>query len=254
MIRYRLGKKAARPDSVLLRFRRYANLSVLPTPPAEFGHDNLVKGPLGMLGNDSYGNCVWAGAAHETMLLNASAGKTVTFTDDAVLSDYSACTGFNKADPSTDNGTDIQQAAAYRQNTGVIDAAGNRHKIGAYLAIAVGDLDAHLTAAYLFDCVGIGVLFPNTAEAQFDANQPWDVVPNMTVEGGHYIPGVARRGGLWVIETWGREQLMTDAFLKGQNDESIAYVSIEMLTGGISLEGFDAEQLNYDLNQIKRAA
>lgn len=254
MLHYKLGKAAARPDAILLRFRRYANLSVLPTPPAEFGHDNLVKQPLGMLGNDQYGNCVWAGSAHETMLLNASAGKVVTFTDDGVLSDYSAVTGFVKTDPSTDNGTDMQQAAAYRQTTGVVDAAGNRHKIGAYLAIAVGDLDAHLSAAYLFDCVGIGILFPSTAEAQFDAGQPWDVVPGMTTEGGHYIPGVARRGGLWIIETWGREQPMTDAFLRQQNDESIAYVSDEQLTGGVSLEGFDYEQLSHDLEQIRKAA
>lgn len=253
MRRYRLGKARARPDSVLLRFRRYANLSVLPTPPAEFGHDELVTAPLGMLGNDQYGDCVFAGAAHETMLWNAEAGVTVGFTDDAVLSDYAAVTGFNKADPSTDNGTDVQRAAAYRQSVGVVDAAGNRHKIGAYLAIAVGDLDALAAATYLFGASGFGLLVPSSAETQFDANEPWDLVPGDTDEGGHYVPAVARRGGMFVFESWGRRQPATDRFVAAQNDESLAYVSDEALKNGLSLEGFDDEQLRHDLGQIKRA-
>jgi hypothetical protein len=31
----------------------------------------------GMLGNDHYGDCVWAGAAHETMLWNKEAARNV---------------------------------------------------------------------------------------------------------------------------------------------------------------------------------
>ena len=46
---------------------------------------------------------------------------------------------------------------------------------------------------------------------------------------------------------------MTDAFFRKYNDESIAYVSEEMLTGGKSPEGFDAAALLVDLKAIKAA-
>ena len=69
-------------------------------------------------------NCVWAGAAHETMLWNKEAARTITFNDQSVLKDYSAVTGFNPNDPNTDQGTDMQVAASYRRKTGVHDAAG----------------------------------------------------------------------------------------------------------------------------------
>lgn len=249
----KLGKKPARPGSIRFAFRKYANLSVLPTPPAEFGHDALVTQPWGMLGNDQYGDCVWAGAGHETMLWNADAGRIVQFTDAGVLSDYSVVTGFNPSDPSTDQGTDMAMAAAYRKTTGVIDAAGVRHKVGAYLSIPAGALDEMLVASFVFGTLGIGITFPDSAMAQFNAGQPWDVVPGSTIEGGHYVPNLARRSGMFVIDTWAKEQPMTDAFASANNDENVVYLSQEFLVGGKSLEGFDLDQLNADLASLTPA-
>ena len=249
----KLGKKPARPGAIKLRFRQYANLSRLPTPPANFGHDALVTQPWGMLGNDQYGCCVWAGAAHETMLWNADAGRVVQFTDAGVLADYAAVTGFNPADPSTDQGTDMAVAAAYRKATGVLDASGARHKVGAYLAIPAGALDEMLTAAYVFGTLGLGITFPDSAMAQFNAGQPWTVVPGSTVEGGHYVPYLARRGAMSVVATWAKEQYVDDHFTVTNNDENVVYLSAEFLAGGKSLEGFDLDQLNADLATLPPA-
>ena len=62
-------------------------------------------------------HCVWAGAAHETMLLAREAGNCVSFTDACVLGDYAAATDFNPDKAETDQGTDMQQAADYRRKT-----------------------------------------------------------------------------------------------------------------------------------------
>ena len=203
-----------------------------------------------MLGNDQYGDCVWAGAAHETALWNRESAHQVLFTDTAVLSDYSAVTGFTPSDPSTDQGTDMQLAASYRKKKGVKDANGRRHKIAAYLSITPGDVQEHLLAAYLFGAVGIGIKFPQSAMHQFNTGQPWTVVNGSPIEGGHYIPLVARRNNMLVCVTWGKTQPLTDAFLKAYNDESIVYVSTEALTAGKSLEGFNKQQLLADLAQL----
>jgi hypothetical protein len=249
MPKYKLGKRPARPGAYKLRLGFYLNVAALPPLPATFGHEGLISS-WGTLGNDDYGDCVWAGAAHETMLLNKEAGVVVSFTDAAVLSDYTAVTGFNPNDPNSDDGTDVQTAAAYRQKTGVIDAAGNRHKIAAYLALDPGNLDHLYYASYLFGAVGIGIQFPESAMDQFSAGQPWDVVKGASIDGGHYIPLVARRDdGLHVI-TWGKNQTMTENFLRTYCDEAVAYISQEALVNQKSPEGFDYVQLSQDLQSF----
>jgi len=89
--------------------------------------------------------------------------------DKSVLSDYSAATGFDPNDPSTDQGTDMQAAASYRKKTGIRDAKGKRHKIDGYLAIrSPYELKQ---AVWLFGAAGLGVEFPKSAMKQFDASK-----------------------------------------------------------------------------------
>jgi hypothetical protein len=249
----KLGKKPARPGAVTFKLAAYLLKPRLPTPPKVFGHESLVGSHWSMLGNDHYGDCVWAGAAHETMLWNKEADKTVTFSNGAVLGDYSAVTGFKSDDPATDNGTDMQVAASYRRKTGVVDAKGRRHTVQAYLALKPGDSDQLALAMFLFGAVGIGFKFPTTAMGQFNARKPWSVVSGAKIDGGHYVPGVGRdEQGNIVVVTWGRTQSMTPAFYKRYCDEVVAYVSEESLdSAGRSREGFNLAQLETDLGALK---
>lgn len=245
----KLGKKPARKDAVLLKFSRYVTYQ-LPPPPETGGHRDLITTPdWGILGNDQYGDCVWAGAAHETILWNKEAGNDVIFSPEAVLSDYSASTGFNPNDPNTDGGTDMQLAAKYRQDTGILDASGNRHKIGAYLALET-DRDIK-QAIHLFGAVGIGVEFPDSAMNQFDANQDWTVVSGANVDGGHYIPGITYDKDFVYVVTWGKVVRASWHFIHKYMDEGIVYLSEERLVAGKSLEGFDLTQLQTDLRAIR---
>lgn len=245
---YKLGKTPARQGAIKLKLIDYLDKSALPTPPATFGHQSLLGADWGMLANDSVGDCVLAGGGHEEMLWNREGGKTVSFTPANTLRDYSSITGYKPDDPSTDQGTDMEVAAKYRRKTGLLDGQGKRHKIAAYLDITPGDLNEHLIAAFLFGAVGIGINFPASAMKQFDSNQPWDVVKGSKLEGGHYIPLIARTAdGYLNVVTWGRVQKMSVAFMTKYNDESIAYLSEEMLTSGKSPEGFNLAALKSDL-------
>jgi len=250
-MQFKFGKKPATYDRRDLQFAHYRKGIVLPPHPEQFGHENLVPPDAwGMLGNDTVGDCVFAGADHETMLWTAEAGNMAVFTPANAISDYSAVTGYDPGDPDTDQGTEVRLALQYRKRIGLIDAAGKRHKIGAYLAIEPGNIEHLLEALYLFGAVGIGLEIPSSAMDQFNAGRPWSVVHGkQQIEGGHYVPLVARRENL-VCVTWGKLQQMTVQFFKRYCDEAWAMLSPEMLSGGVSMEGFNLEQLQADLNAL----
>jgi len=242
----KLGKTPARKDAITFKLRDYLPLVA---PPASAGHYTLQH-VWGMLGNNLWGDCVLAGAGHETMLLNTEAGKIVAITEHNALSDYSAITGFNPDDPNTDQGTDMQVAASYRRKTGVIDSKQHRHKVLAYLAITAGKKTQLKQAVYRFGVAGIGIQFPSSAMDQFNAGKPWTVVAGSPIEGGHYVPAVGYDASYIYVITWGRVQKMSWAFYTKYCDEAIAYLSSEFLKDGKSLEGFNLTQLQADLKNL----
>lgn len=246
-MQYKLGKKPARPGAVKFTLADYG--AALPAAPAKAGHYAAVIDWQGMLGNDNYGDCVWAGGDHEHIDWNAEANTKVSFTPETALADYSAVTGFNPNDPNTDEGTDVQVAASYRLKTGLIDANGKRHKIGAYVAGKVGDKLQLRQGVFYFGAVGIGINFPNSAMDQFNEGKPWSVVKS-TVEGGHYVPVVGYDAKYLYVVTWGKIQKMTWGFFAKYCDEVFVYLSSEMLKNNESPEGFNLKQLQADLKAL----
>lgn len=247
---FKLGKLPARPDAVSLKLANYVDRSKLPKVPADFGHYDLVT-QFPMFDNDRYGDCVWAGAAHEHQLWVAQGRGVVDFSDAAVLRAYSAVTGFDPSEPDSDQGTDMELAAKYRRRTGIHDVWGAAHKVAAYVGLDAGNLDQVALAGYLFGAVGVGIEFPAFAMDQFDAGQPWDVArKNTKIEGGHYVPIVGRRGGNYLLVTWGKLIEATPKFLTKYMDEGIAYLSTEILYGGKSIEGFNNAALLDNLRRV----
>lgn len=204
-----------------------------------------------MLGNDQYGDCVWAGGDHEHIYWNKEANKAVTFTEKTALADYAKCTGFNPNDPNTDQGTDMQVAASYRLKTGLIDTSGTRHKIGAYVALTTGDTTQLKQAIYLFGVVGVGINFPASAMTQFNDGKPWTVISKSSIQGGHYIPVVGYDSKYFYLVTWGKLIKMSYGFFEKYNDESICYLDSEMMTSGLSPAGFNVTQLTADLKVVQ---
>jgi len=255
MPEFKLGKKPAAPRPTDFNYTDFAAAVQLPSVPSRFGHGTAYA-DWKMLGNDHYGDCVWAGAAHEHMLLNKVIHQNdVSFDDSTVLGDYAAATGFDPNDPSTDNGTDVHDALSYRRHIGIADATGTRHLIGAYVSLDPKNWDHLEQAAYIFGAVGIGFEFPASAMDQFNAGEPWDYVAGAKIEGGHYVPVV---GSLHAPDqasaiTWGKRQVFTRDFYEHYNDEAWAYITPEQLrSDGTGLHGFDMEKLNTFLATLRR--
>jgi hypothetical protein len=250
----KLGRNPSTKE-VTFKFAAFSDRRKLPQPPRTFGNEEfLPKDGWGVLGNDKVGNCVIAGAAHETLLwCNVGQTATARFDETSVLADYSRIAGYDPRRPETDQGTDMSEAASYRRRVGVRDADGNPHKVAAYLAIDADDVVAHYQALWLFEAVGIGFKFPMSAWRQFEKGLTWSVLKNASFDGGHYVPLVAKRRSL-VCVTWGKTQTLTRGFLERYNEESLAYISPEALKNQKSQEGFDYQGLLDALNSLPRAA
>lgn len=251
----KLGKKPATHDAQDLLFTKYVDTTQLPPTPAEFGHEKLFppKG-WGMLGNDEWGDCAWAGPAHETMLLSTEGGHPATFTTAGVLSDYAAGTGFDPSvgpsgDNPTDKGSNVREVLRYRRKTGIIDAAQKRHKIGAFVKLEPKNLAQVYQAMYLFQTVGIGIEFPGSAMEQFHQGKPWSVVAGAQIEGGHYVCCVAKHQDIDIV-TWGALQQMTVPFFEKYCDEAWVYISTEDLQKEKDPDGFNLSQLKKDLAKL----
>jgi hypothetical protein len=246
----RLGKKPARAGSIRFGFAQFFNASDLPKPPLVFGRPGLIK-EWKLFANDRISDCLWAGAAHETMLWKAWAGAPVPqFTDQNVISDYAKATGYDGTEAS-DQGTDLQAAAAYRKQVGVVDNSGTRHRIDAYVSLRPGNLDELALATYLFGAVGLGFEMPSSTQDQFDNAEPWTPVKGSPTDGGHYCPVIGRNSaGNFLVVTWGRLQACTPDFILDKMDEGVAYLSFEQMRGNINPRGFDEVALQKALAEL----
>lgn len=205
----RLGKLAPRHDPRTLKMARYS--VALPDPPATWDKTDKVT-DLGLMMNDTLGDCTCASAGHMIQQWTAADGAQIILPDSAILAAYEALCGYRQGDPSTDaGGIELDVLNGWRQQ-GIGD-----HKIAAYMALQVKpsmalanapqhakglwgwladlgteaehlfgigktqpmgvilpELDRQLKQAiYYFGGVYIGVELPNTAQEQPDT---WDVV------------------------------------------------------------------------------
>jgi hypothetical protein len=257
-----LGKQPHTPDPRDLKITDYVDLDAKLRVPWNLGHESMMPQPRLILGNgpdDSVapgfggaGDCVFAMIANCIRLSSAIGGKPIPpITGKEAIAAYSEVTGYRIGDDSTDNGTDMRAALNWWRKTGFQDAAGVRHKLGAFALIPRG---AHLNwyrALYQLDVgVGLGFEFPSSAMDQFDAGEVWRIVPGAQIDGGHAILLDARRR--WPkVETWGRDQDATEPFLEHYVDEAWALLMPEMLDGsGKSPEGLDISKLQADLAAV----
>jgi hypothetical protein len=258
-ITFRGGRKAPHAESARPRLKLSQFLTgTYPPAPAVVDYVSKVA-DWPMYGNDQYGDCVWAMIGHTIEAATTyGQGQTVKVSDADVLKGYSAVTGFDPADPSTDQGTVIQDALDYWRKVGV-----GGHKIMAFAQIDHTNLDEIDAALYLFGHVQLGIDFPAVAMDQFNEGKPWDVVADDGGnEGGHAISGgLARRDaatpfpprpelvgknarGNYVVITWGRAQEMTPAFFARYVEEAWTVITPEWYDAqGRNPEGIDAAAL-----------
>jgi hypothetical protein len=236
-------------DPAKPRLRLGPHLTQATAPPAAVNWNKPVRS-WPMLANDSVGDCVFAAIGHTIQTWTANASTEVILSDRDVLAAYSAVTGYNPADPSTDQGTVMQDAFSYWRKTGI---AG--HKILAFAQVDHTSLVELETAVALFGEVLLAIDFPDTAMDQFNEGKPWDVVYGAKSEGGHAICSArydsGNKSAPWTVITWGREQPVTTRFLSKYLREAWVAIAPEWIAAnGTSPSGLDLAGLGEDFTAL----
>src|SRR4051794_36306669 len=91
---FKLGKAAAKKDKRNLKFASVLRAAA-PKLPSSYDFDAAHPGiPTPMFANDTYGDCVIAGRAHQTLRFeDVEQGSVPTITDQAVVKEYLKETG-----------------------------------------------------------------------------------------------------------------------------------------------------------------
>lgn len=226
----RLGKKAHEPDPKTLR------LADLLAPaetwvPNTYDLDAKRKPmPLGLWGNDQFGDCVFVADANQLVRLERlDTRKTVPITTEMVTDAYRAATGCVSPGDANDSGYEMIQRQRERRAGWALPVykGGRTFSIDAFGALP-SDSSTLRAAAYLLGGIQLGLWLPMSAADQINAGQAWDWVDGPRGQsgswGGHavYVKHYDS-GGMWCI-TWGREQYMTNRFITAYADERWAQV------------------------------
>jgi hypothetical protein len=244
----RLGKLAPKHNPKTLLFRNYLLKTAPPPPPSKAYYEYKVSS-WGMFGNDQYGDCTCACAAHEVMNRTAHGGSIVTPTDVEVLAMYTAiCPGFNPVGDLNDNGAAITDALGYMAGKGL---AGE--KLDGWAAIDYTNEVTVRQGIYIFGSVNLGVQIPNSAMDQTQAGQAWTVLDDDGgIDGGHCIPVLGYGAEGLTCVTWGQLQQMTWQWFMTYCDEAYVEVSLDWVrANGTAVNGLNMAQLTQDLGALK---
>jgi hypothetical protein len=244
MANFRFGKHPPVTDYRTLRFTNYLK-SDLAKPPATFSVlDRVYKG-LGlndptklypMDGNDTYGDCTIAAAAHAITTWRGMMKKDSIPGTKAVEKLYFHLTG------GADTGlNELNVLNSWRQN----GALGEK-----MLAFATIDPKNHThiqQAIQLFGGVYLGFQVQENCIQEFNAHKPW--TPGTLTNDGHAVFAVGYDQHNVTVLTWGNTQLGTWAWWDECVDEAYAILPVEAKTAGFC-PGFNVTQLEADLKDV----
>ena len=255
---FKLGRKRPLARPPMLRLRNYLLRGVEPPPPARGDYATpAIMGLENVLANDRLGDCTAAGAWHIMDVFRANAAHTRDFvTESDVVAFYSATTGYNPNDPSTDQGGDEITVLNYWRDKGFFaDGSG---KISGYVSVNAADPVELKTAIWLFGNLYFGVELPDAWVSPFPAASgfTWGAAGPANPSNGHCFVGYGYNAVGIFVDTWGMFGTLTyEACAKyattaGSGECYSVLSSAWISPGGLSPSGFSMAQLQADLQAL----
>lgn len=255
----RLGRLPRARDS------RIPHLSALmagaspPVTPVSLDYTKGMPSDLGMMLNNSEGDCAEAGYGHFLQVDSFLATGTMLTLPDSSIQALAVTQGLDPNDPGAFGGTILQALLTFLVRTGITMPDGSTQKLFAFVEVDPRN-DADLNfATYQCGALYIGSNIPAYLRAYFAPGSTWDVQPSgdQSSIGGHcwlsakYIPVAGRfqRGAI----SWGSADYEVTAAFWDQNvDECYALLSPEAITrNGGTFAGLAIPQWEQQMTALK---
>jgi len=240
-----LGKLPPRRDRRTLKLGRYTKK--LAPAPRECDRTAKVTN-LGMMFNDTVGDCTCAAVGHVIQVWTANQGAQYVVPDTSILELYEDVSGYNPQDPSSDQGAVEIDVLNYWRKHPLVG-----HSLLAYASIKPQATEEIRQAVYYFGAAYVGVALPLTAQNQSGTwtvtSLKGDGAPGSW--GGHAVPIVAYDQHTVTFITWGSYQKASWNWLWAYLDECYALLGLDWLgTSGKTPDGFDLATLRMDLAEV----
>lgn len=250
MLNVKLGKRAKKHDVRTLQFASYGD-TLVPPDTADW---SKTTGPLGMMVNDSLGDCTIAAVGHQVQTWSGANGTPAIAPDDVVVGYYSKWDGYVQGDPSTDNGgVELDVLNRWRQEK--FSFNGFDHSILAFTEVNPKNHTHVRAAAAFFGGAYIGVALPLTAQGQSEWVLKIGAPSDQSTPGswgGHAVCVIGYdANGVYVI-TWGQVMFVSWAFWDAYVDECYCLVSGTdwAEAGNKAPSGMDLATLQADLKGV----
>jgi hypothetical protein len=209
----KMGRTRPVPGAIKLSLKDYLNKMVLPAPPSTIDYSAKAMTALSdIFCNDRLGCCVISGGYHIVGVTTGNAGTEFTASDTQIVDDYSAITGYNPADPSSDQGTNEADALAFWHKTGFRDGT----KLLGYVSVDSNSPTEVMTALWLFENLMFGLALPDAWISPFPSESGfvWDVAGAPDESNGHCIIATGFDAKGVQIDSWGMLGTVTWAAVK----------------------------------------
>jgi hypothetical protein len=239
----KLGRKY--PTRAKLKLSRYLG-PALPSPPSACDWTLAMTTDWGVMRNDTIGDCTCAAMGHAVQVITANGDGLITPSDDEIVTMYEQ-SGYNPADPSTDQGWTEVAAMQFMCTNGLGGV-----RLDAFADVNHSNVTQVRQTVMLFGGCYIGVLVTQADMDAFQTGQPWTTPALTGVLGGHALWVAAYDAQYLTVITWGKPQLVSWNWFAARCDEAHACLFFPWVKNSVNCDpdGFDLATLQADLQQL----
>lgn len=216
-------------------------MGATPAVPDPIDYSTGMPSNLGVMLNDTLGDCTAAACGHALQVFSFNANPPmITPVDSDIEKLYEATSGYVPGEPNTDNGAVEQVVLQYWLNNPLAS-----NQLAAFVEIDVKNLDEVKRAIWECGVVYIGLNVPSFLQSLETPGALWNANPRAdnSIIGGHAVDVVGWdvRDNFTIV-SWGAMYTMTPSFWLGFVDEAYALANPAWIekTGrspaGLSLE------------------
>src|SRR5215469_15757722 len=255
---FKLGRLHRTYDSRVPHLSALIAGQPLSPPPPAVDYTKGMPANLGMMLNDTLGDCTCAAVYHALQVWSFNAnGQMDTEPDTDVEKLYVLACGYNPRVPGEGPGGNEQHVLTYLLQSGapIGPSGAGRHKISAFVEVDPRNLDD--VKRTINEC-GLAYIGFNVPQSLMPHGQPppavWEYDPkHASSVGGHAVILAGYDGNGARVISWGQYYTMTWEFFAHFVDEVYAIADGDWITAkGTTPGGFTLDQLEAQMQALKQ--